>query len=168
MKIRFLLVLAAGLFGAGNARAQVSAAENQALAKQLAQLMRNPSKPKQDVYLTLRGCHAEQVIRDRDADVQMSKPLAVSFGNGTSGWAVKMDNGVFEMKMAFEWADVTSLTYAPDTDDDGRKHYQITIKKSKKGSNTSFDLPLYTTNEATVKDVVRRLEKVRRSCGGAN
>jgi hypothetical protein len=159
-----LLLMLGGLALAPAARAQVSAAETQALTKQLAQLMRNPHKPKQDVYLKLDGCHAQQVIRDRDADVHTEKPLAVSYSGGNSGWAVKMDNGVFEMKMDFDWADVTSLTYEPDTDDDGQKHYQLTIKKTKKGSNTSFDLPLYTTNEATVKDVVRRLERLRQSC----
>ncbi|GAA3919231.1 hypothetical protein [Hymenobacter algoricola] len=161
----FVLTLLAGFCFGPAASAQVSAAETQALAKQLAQLMHNPHKPRQDVYLKLSGCHAEQVIRDRDADVQTSKPLAVSYNSGSSGWAVKMDDGVFEMKLAFEWADVTSLTYAPDTDDDGQKHYQIKIKKSRKGSSMSFDLALYTTNEATVKDVVRRLEKLRQSCG---
>jgi|GEM_PF-2602353 len=163
-KMMFALVLL-GLTGAAPAaQAQVTTAETQALAKQLAQLMRNPRKPKQDVYLKLDGCHAQQVIRDRDADVQAVKPVAMSFNSGSSGWAVKMDNGVFEMKMDFDWADVTALTYAPDTDD-GQKHYQINITKRKKGSNTSFDLPLYTTSEATVKDVMRRLEKLRRSCG---
>ncbi|SHJ43281.1 hypothetical protein SAMN02745146_3152 [Hymenobacter daecheongensis DSM 21074] len=165
MKNRFFLLMAALILLGGSARAQVPAAETQALAKQLAQLMRNPHKPKQDVYLKLSGCHAEQIIRDRDADVQTSKPLAVSYNSGNSGWAMKMDNGVFEMKLAFDWADVTSLTYTPETDDDGQKHYQIKIKKGKKGSNMSFDLPLYTTSEATVKDVVRRLEKLRQSCG---
>ena len=161
-----LLALFAALCFGNDAQAQVSAAENQALTKQLAQLMRNPEKPKQDVQLNLHGCHAEQVIRDRDADVQMPKPLAVSYGNGNSGWAVKMDNGMFEMKMSFEWADVSPLTYESTTDDDGQKHFQINIKKQKKGSTTSFNLPLYTTNETTVKDVVRRLEKVRRNCSG--
>ncbi|UOG74788.1 hypothetical protein MTX78_22055 [Hymenobacter tibetensis] len=163
----FLALLAASCFSY-DAHAQVSVAEKQALTKQLAQLMRDPEKPKQDVILTMSGCQAEQIIRDRDADVQMPKPLAVSYGSGNSGWAVKMDNGMFEMRMSFEWADVSPLTYEPTTGDDGRKHFQINIKKHKKGSssNTSFNLPLHTTNEATVKDVVRRLEKVRRSCGG--
>ncbi|HEX8426242.1 hypothetical protein [Hymenobacter sp.] len=165
-KLLTTLALIAAVCSGNVALAQVSSTENQALTKQLAQLMRNPQKPKQDVVLTLSGCHAEQVIRDRDADVQMPKPLAVSYGSGNSGWAVKMDNGIFEMKMGFEWVDVSPLTYESTTDDDGQKHFQINIKKQKKGSSTSFDLPLYTTNEATVKDVVRRLEKVRRSCGG--
>jgi hypothetical protein len=163
-----VLLILGGLVWAPAVHAQVAAAETQALAKQLALLMRNPHKPKQDVYLKLDGCHAQQLIRDRDADVRMAKPLAVSYDAGGSGWAVKMDNGVFEMKMDFDWADVTSLTYEPDTDDDGQQHYQITIKKTKKGNNVSFDLPLYTTSEATVKDMVRRLEKLRQSCGKAH
>ncbi|GAA3997909.1 hypothetical protein GCM10022408_05770 [Hymenobacter fastidiosus] len=162
MKTLLLCAVALGL--AGKAHAQVTPAESQALAKQINQLMRNPQKPKQEVRLTLRGCHAEQLIRDRDADVETTRPLAVSFGSGNSGWAMKMDNGVFELKMDFEWADVTALTYQLSTDDDEPRHYEIKIAKRRKSSTTSFELPLYTTSEATVKDVVRRLEKVRQSC----
>lgn len=149
------------------AQAQTSAAEQQALMKQLDQLMQNPDKPRQDVHLALKGCHAEQIIRDRDADVQMTKALAVSYGGSNSGWAVRMDDGFFELKMSFDWADVTALTYALEKgDDDEPRHYEIKIAKRKKGSSSSFELPLYTSNEATVKDVVRRLEKLRQSCGG--
>ena len=146
------------------ARAQAPPAETQALVKQLNQLMRNPQKPKQDVTLTLSGCHAEQLIRDRGADVHTSKPLAVSFNTGNSGWAMKMNEGVFEMKMSFEWADITSLTYEPVTNDDGPKHFQIKLAKGSKGNHMNFEMPLYTTSEATVQDVLRRLEKVRHSC----
>lgn len=165
---KLLLVLAlGGFFGhSTTALAQAPPTETQALTKQLNQLMRNPKKPKQDVTLTLSGCHAEQLIRDRDADVQASKPLAVSFNTGNSGWAMKMDNGVFEMKMRFEWADVTALTYEPVKDNDGSKHFQIKVAKGRKSNLMSFEMPLYTTSEATVKDVVGRLEKVRQSCGG--
>jgi opacity protein-like surface antigen len=144
MKTNFLLAFALGALLAGSAQAQVSATETQALSKQINQLMRNPSKPKQEVRLTLGGCHAEQLIRDRDADMQMSGPLAVSYGSGKSGWAVKMDNGIFELKMDFDWADVTDLSYRSAVDDDEQKHYQIKITKRKKGStsSTSVDLPL--------------------------
>ncbi|HEX8329638.1 MAG TPA: hypothetical protein VF629_19025 [Hymenobacter sp.] len=165
MKTSFLLLLAT--FACSfQGQAQSSPTETQAVVRQLNQLMRDPKKPKQDVTLTIKGCHAEQLIRDRDADVNTSSPLAMSFNNGDSGWAVKMDNGVFEMKMSFDWADVTALTYEPETDKDGTKHYQIKIKKSKKGSNISFDLPLYTTDLAVVKDITARLDKVRRGCKG--
>ncbi|MCB2376503.1 hypothetical protein LGH70_02855 [Hymenobacter sp. BT635] len=146
-------------------QAQTAAAEQQALMQQLDQLMQDPKKPKQDVHLALRGCHAEQIIRDRGAEVQMSKPLAMSYGGGDSGgWAMRMADGFFELKMSFDWADVQALTYAPATNDDGQQHYQIKISKSRKGSNITFELPLYTSSEATVKDVVRRLEKLRNSC----
>src|SRR4051794_9249230 len=103
MKTSFLLILA--LFALHlPGRAQATSAETQAVVRQLNQLMRNPKKPKQDVTLTFKGCHAEQLIRDRDADVHTASPLAMSFNNGDSGWAVKMDDGVFEMKMSFDWA----------------------------------------------------------------
>ena len=119
MKMPFTTLMLLAAIGFGNAaQAQVTAAETQALSKQLDQLMRNPKKPKQDVHLVLNGCQAQQIIRDRDADVQMANPLAVSYG-GNSGWAVKVDNGVFEMKMGLNWADVTALTYAPGSDSDG-------------------------------------------------
>lgn len=168
------LVIFLALFGAminsRHAQAQTPAPEApsdaQATIKQLNQLMRNPKKPKQDVTLTLKGCQAEQLIRDRDADVQTSTPLAFSFNQGNSGWAMRMDNGVFEMKMSFSWADITTLSYGPTTDDDGQKHFEIRLKKHKKDTNISFEMPLYTTDEATVKQLVARLDNLRRNCGG--
>jgi opacity protein-like surface antigen len=165
MKTPFLLLALLGAVAAGPAaRAQVARAETQAVARQLNQLMRNPKKPKQDVTLTLNGCHGEQLIRDRGADVHTDRPLGLSFNSGNSGWAVKVDNGVFEMKMTFDWADVTALTYEPVTGDDKQKHFEIKVAKRKSGSNASFELPLYTTDEAVVKEVVRRLEKIRQGC----
>ncbi|TGE27411.1 hypothetical protein [Hymenobacter metallicola] len=165
--VLFALTFLGTLGAATRSQAQGTPAEQQALMKQLDQLMQNPQKPKQYVHLALKGCRAEQIIRDKEADVDMPKPLAVSYGGSGSGWAVSMDKGYFELKMSFDWADVTSLTYALEKgDEDEPRHYEIKIAKQKKGSSTSFELPLYTTNEATVKDVVRRLEKIRRSCGG--
>lgn len=163
MKAFFLFALALVTFSP-ESRAQATPDETQAVIRQLNQLMRNPKKPKQDVTLTLKGCHAEQLIRDRDADVHTASPLAMSFNSGSSGWAAKMDNGVFEMKMRFDWADVTSLTYEPDTDDDGTKHYRIRVKKNKQGNKVNFDLPLYTTDLAVVKDLTARLDNVRQRC----
>jgi hypothetical protein len=165
MKASFLLLALLGTVAGGPvAQAQVAPAETQAVAQQLNQLMRNPKKPKQDVTLTLSGCQGEQLIRDRGADVHTSQPLGLSFNSGNSGWAMKMDNGVFEMKMTFDWADVTALTYEPATDDDKQKHFQIKIVKRKPSNSISFELPLYTTDEAVVKAVVARLEKVRQGC----
>ncbi|MBD2766929.1 hypothetical protein IC235_03365 [Hymenobacter sp. BT664] len=162
MKTSALLLV---LFGAaGAAQAQVPPAETQAVAQQLNRLMRNPQNPNQEVTLTLNGCGGEQLIRDRGAKAHTSQPLGLSFNRGKSGWAVKMDNGIFEMKMSFEWADVTALTYEPATDDDGQKHFQVKANSRKKGSSISLEFPLYTTNEAVVKEVVGRLEKVRQGC----
>ncbi|WP_426060862.1 hypothetical protein [Hymenobacter sp. B1770] len=158
-----LLILSGSICSVAQAQTTPTT-ETQALARQINQLMRDPQKPKQELTLTLAGCHAEQLIRDRGADVQTSQPLAVSFNRGDSGWAMKMDNGVFEMKMSFEWANVTALTYEPTTNDKGQKHFNIKLNNQKKGSNTSFSLPLFTTNEAVVKDVTARLEKVRQRC----
>lgn len=171
MQSLFIILVLLAIAAVGPAaRAQVAPAETKAVAQQLNQLMRNPKKPKQDLTLTMSGCHAEHVIRDRDADVKTSAPLGMNFSSGKSGWAMKMDNGVFEMKMSFDWADITALTYERTTDDDGQKHFQIKLNNHKKGStglSASFDLPLYTADEAVVKAVTARLEKVRQGCGGA-
>ncbi|MGY2131107.1 hypothetical protein ACW9KT_02680 [Hymenobacter sp. HD11105] len=158
------LLLWALLLIVGAAQAQVSTTEKQALAKQITQLMRNPKKPNQDLQFTLNGCHAQQIIRDNKADVQMSQPVSVSYSKGESGWGVKLKDGLFELKLDFEWADVTNLSYEAETDDDDQKYYELKIKRQKKGDTITFDLPLYTTNESVVKNVMQRLEKVRQSC----
>lgn len=158
------LLLWALLLVVGAAQAQVSATEKQALSKQITQLMRNPEKPNQELQFVLNGCHAQQIIRDNKADVQMSQPVSVSYSKGESSWGVKLKDGLFEMKLDFAWADVTNLSYERETDDDGQKYFELKIKSQKKGSGTSFDLPLYTTNETVVKNVMQRLEKVRQSC----
>lgn len=163
---RSFVLLSTALLLAYSAPAQTkSATDQQALARQLNQLMRDPAKPKQDVLITLGGCHVQQIIRDRDADVNMTNPLAMSFASGKSGWAVSTSNGFFELKMDFEWADVTAVSYARSDDDDSKNFYEIQIKRQKKNSNTSSELLLHTTDETVVKSLVARLEKVRQSCG---
>ena len=153
-----LLVLA----GATSAQT-VSATEKQALAKQLNELMRDPKKPKQEVKLDLSGCHVQQIIRDQGADVRLSEPVAVSVNKGGSDWSVNLDNGKFEMKMGFEWSEVTAITYAAGTDDDHRT-YDLKVKRQSKNSNTTTSMSLYTSNKTLVKELVRRLEAVRQSC----
>ena len=105
-----------------------------------------------------------QTIRDTDADVRMSQPVAVSVSKGSSDWSVNLDNGRFEMKMGFDWQDVSALTYAPDTDDDGRHFYELRVKRQAKTSTTTTTMSLYTTDEAVVKNVVHRLEQLRLGC----
>jgi hypothetical protein len=161
------LLLLALLLG-GTARAQTSAADKQALAKELNQLLRDPGKPQQEVELKLSGCHAEQIIRDRKADVKTKEPINVSYNKGNSGWAVNLANGLFELKMDFEWSEVTAISYAHSDDKEDAKFYDLSIKRQRKGSTTTFDLTLYTTDEAVVKSLVRRLELVRKSCGAQN
>ncbi|QNH62638.1 hypothetical protein [Hymenobacter sediminicola] len=161
---RHVLLLGILLLVSSAATAQtVAAAEKQALAKQLNQLLRDPAKPKQEVKLELDGCHVQQIIRDNDADVQMSQPVNVSVSKGSSDWAVNVSSGRFEMKMGFEWSEVTGLSYAPQTED-GQHTYELSVKRQSKNSNVTTEMTLYTADEAVVKDVVRRLEKVRLSC----
>ena len=160
-----ILLLGGLLMLAGSTSAQTSpATEKQALARQLNQLLRDPRKPSQEVKLELSGCHVQQTIRDTDADVRMSQPVAVSVSKGSSDWSVNLDNGRFEMKMGFDWQDVTALSYASDTDDDGRQFYELRVKRQAKNSSTTTTMTLYTTDEAVVKSVVRQLEQLRQGC----
>jgi opacity protein-like surface antigen len=161
--MKTLVLLAASLL-AGAASAQtISATEKQALAKQLNELMRDPKKPKQEVKLELSGCHVQQTIRDKGADVRMSEPVAVSVNKGGSDWSVNLDDGKFEMKMGFDWREVTAITYALNTNND-RRTYDLKVKRHSKNSDTTTSMSLYTSNETLVKDLVRRLEAVRQSC----
>jgi hypothetical protein len=167
MKKLLLTALAAALLPFGAAHAQAPTAEVQSLMQRVNQLMRNPAKPQQEIRLEMSGCHATQTIRDKDADVNMNRPIAVSYSKGQSGWAVNMADGFFELKMDFNWSDVKPLTYKlSDDEDKGERHYQINIQRQNqngKGS-TSFSLPLFTTDEGVVRDVVARLERVRKQC----
>jgi hypothetical protein len=142
----------------------VSIAERQALVRQLNQLLRDPRQPSQEVKLELSGCHVQHTIRDTDADVHMSQPVAVSVSKGKSDLSVNLADGRFELKMGFDWQDVTALSYAPDTDEAGRHTYELRVQRQAKNSNTTTTMTLYTTDEAVVKDVVRRLDKVRQGC----
>ena len=151
------------LLGSTATAQTASATEKQALAKQLNQLLRDPAKPKQEVKLEFNGCHVQQIIRDNDADVQMSQPVNVSVNKGNSDWAVNVGNGRFEMKMGFDWSEVTGLSYAPQTED-GQRTYELRVKRQSKNSNVTTEMTLYTADEAVVKDLVRRLEKVRLGC----
>ncbi|WP_156109192.1 hypothetical protein [Hymenobacter sp. APR13] len=164
MKLLFLLLMSL-LVPAGTAAAQtMSATDRQALVRQLNHLLHDPRKPSQEVKLELSGCHVQQTIRDTKADVQMNQPVAVSVSKGSSDWAVNLDNGRFELKMGFDWQDVTALSYVPDTDDDGRRSYELRVKRHSKNTDITTTMSLYTTDEAVVKDLVRRLEQLRRSC----
>lgn len=164
-----LLLAAAACFAlAGSAHAQSSAADTKALAQRLNQLMRDPKKPHQEVRLDMNGCHATQVIRDTKADVKSSAPISVSYNKGgDAGWAANVADGKFELSLDFEWREVETLTYARGKDADDAP-YQIKIKRVRKSGTSSssmnFDLPLFTSDERVVRDVVARLEKVRQSC----
>ncbi|QDA60493.1 hypothetical protein [Hymenobacter jejuensis] len=165
-KLVFILALVGSVSTGRVVLAQTTGTEMQALQKRMNQLMRNPAKPKQDVRISLTNCHLEQIISDRDADVKSSTPISVSYNKGNAGWAAKVADGMFELKMGFDWDEVTGITYQPTTDD-GQKHYELKIKRHKKDSDTSLEMPLYTTDENAVREVVRRLNAVRQNCTGA-
>lgn len=163
MKRPLLLFGVLLMLGSAATAQTVTAPEKQALARQLNQLMRDPAKPKQEVKLELNDCHVQQIIRDNDADVQMSQPVNVSVSKGSSDWAVNVGSGRFEMKMGFDWSEVTELSYEPQTED-GQRTYELKVKRRNKTSTVSTEMTLFTTDEAVVKDLVGRLERVRQSC----
>ncbi|MCC2547349.1 hypothetical protein LJY25_12915 [Hymenobacter sp. BT175] len=166
-----LFLFCALLTGSGLAAQAQTTVDKQALAKELNGLMSNPATPTKKATVVLTDCQVDQIFRDSDADVTTSKPVSVTFNRGESatGWAVKAADGAFELRMSFEWRDVKSITYHRKEQDDDKAEktapYEIQIRRARKGNTTTSDFALYTTDEARVKDLVRRLELVRQSCG---
>lgn len=171
------LLLAAALLAASAASAQTtSSSADAALTKRLNQLMRDPADPETEVRAVLNNCHFTQIIRKYRAagKQQESVVFQVSHQKNGADWAVKSDDKVeFELKLGVEWSQVTSLTYAPALDEKtNRRYFEVKIKRERpardgSGTNsTNLELPLYTSDEAVARDVVRQLEQVRRRCNG--
>jgi opacity protein-like surface antigen len=163
------LLLAALLLAGTAAQAQTSA-EVQALTRRLNELAHDPSEPATEIKATLSNCHFTEVIRKyRTAGSGESGNFQVSHQKNGSDWAVKSDDKVeFELRLGVEWSQVTSLTYAAAHDDKKNSHYyEIKIKRQAPGTDnsTTLEMPVYTADEAVVRDLVQRMEKVRRSCG---
>ncbi|MBX0291471.1 hypothetical protein K3G63_13560 [Hymenobacter sp. HSC-4F20] len=168
------LFLAAALLAASAASAQ-TASSDAALTKRLNQLMRDPAAPETEVQALLDNCHFTQIIRKyRTAGKQNeSAVFQVSHQKNGADWAVKSDDKVeFELKLGVEWSQVTSLTYAPALDEKtNRRYFEVKIKRERAAPNgsgtssTTLELPLYTSNEAVARDILRQLEQVRRRCG---
>ena len=81
------------------------------------------------------------------------------------------DKVEFELKLGSDWNQVTGIAYAPATrDKTGLSYYQLKIRREQKvpgsSNGTTFELPLYTSDEAVVRELVRQLDQMRRSCGG--
>ncbi|UYZ62642.1 hypothetical protein [Hymenobacter weizhouensis] len=164
MKTILLLGAAVLLPLLGRAQADPAEKERQELSRQLSQLLRDPAQPNQEVRLDLEGCHVQQLIRDQKADVKTSRPVSVSVSKGSSDWAVNVADGKFEMRLGFEWRDVTAITYEPERNDEGQRVFELRIQRRTRSSTTTSELTLHTTDEAQVKDLMRRLEKLRQSC----
>ncbi|SNC76123.1 hypothetical protein SAMN06265337_3226 [Hymenobacter gelipurpurascens] len=164
------LLLLAGLLLAGTVAQAQSSAEVQALTRRLNELARDPDEPATEIRATLSNCHFTEVIRKyRTAGSGESGNFQVSHQKNGADWAVKSDDKVeFELRLGVEWSQVTSLTYVPAHNDKKDRHYyEIKIKRQPPGKSdsTTLEMPVYTTDEAVVRDLVQRLEKVRRSCG---
>ncbi|WP_045688900.1 hypothetical protein [Hymenobacter sp. AT01-02] len=161
-----ILLLLSGLAFAKEAAAQNSPTPSQVtLSRQLNELMRNPAKPQQQVLMTMNGCHVQQIIRDQQTDTGLSRPVVVSVSKGTSEWAVKVDESLFELKMGFEWPQITKLSYRiAGQEEDEPRHYEIVFERHQNSRSATISLPLYTTDEQVVKNIVRRLEAQRQAC----
>lgn len=150
-----------------------TAASPAMLARQLNQLMRDPQEPDTEVQIAFSDCHFTQLIRKyRTQPTNGATTVQVSHQKNGGEWAVKSDDKVeFELKLGSDWNQITALSYAPaKREKTGETYYELKIRRERKegdtSSTTSFELPLYTTNEATVRTLVRQLEQLRRNCGG--
>ncbi|TGE09747.1 hypothetical protein [Hymenobacter fodinae] len=158
----------AGLLLAGASAQAQSTTEVQALTRRLNELARDPDEPETEVRAQLSNCHFTEVIRKYRTDGSSSGAFQVSHQKNGADWAVKSDDKVeFELRMGVEWSQVTALTYAPaHNEEKNRRYYEIKITRRPPGKSdtTTLEMPVYTSDEAVVRDLVQRLEKVRRSC----
>ncbi|MCA8832083.1 hypothetical protein [Hymenobacter pini] len=165
----YVLALLLSVPAAGWAQTISSAA----LAQRLNQLMRDSQEPETEVRVSFTDCHFTQVIRKyRTKPANEATAIQVSHQKNGAEWAVKTDDRVeFELKLGSDWAQVQELTYAPaHCDKTHELYYKINIRRQQKtaqsSSNTTFELPLYTTNEAEVQRLVKQLNQLRSNCGG--
>ncbi|MET4105645.1 hypothetical protein [Hymenobacter sp. UYP22] len=165
-----VFVLLMGLPAVGWAQATPSSA---ALAQRINQLMRDPKEPDTEVRVAFSDCHFTQIIRKyRSQPANTTTTVQVSHQKNGGEWAVRSDEKVeFELKLGSDWQQITELTYAPaHRKNTNELYYQLKIKRERKekGSSniTNFELPLYTTSEATVQTLVRQLNQLRSNCSG--
>ncbi|WP_426493430.1 hypothetical protein [Hymenobacter sp. 102] len=166
----YLFALFMGMPAAGWAQA---ASSTTTLAQRLNQLMRDPQEPETELRVGFSDCHFTQVIRKyRPQPASGATAIQVSHQKNGSEWAVKTDDRVeFELKLGTDWAQVQEITYAPARrEKTNERYYEITIRRQKKtaqsSSNTTFELPLYTANEAEVQRLTAQLNQLRRTCAG--
>lgn len=173
----FLSVLAGTLLLGGAARAQAPAAEVQALTQRLNELIRSP-KPESEgeVLVSLADCGVRQTVRKhRTADNPSAANVTVSSTKKGGSWGVKADEKVqFELTLALDWTEISSIKYVPDQDKKtGRRYYELTVQRREKsaGKSTSgladtITFDLNTQDEKEVAQLVRRLEAVGQRCQG--
>lgn len=176
-KLPVSLVLAAALFGAAPlAHAQAPAAEVQALSKQLNRLVQDP-KPEErtEIKVSLADCGVRQTIRKyRSPNNDGSLNISVSNSKNGSSWAARSDDKVdFELSLGLDWREIGAVSYSlikAETKDPA--HYELKLLRrpaSQGGQKSGIDaitLPIYTTSEAEVSEVVRRLRGLQRQCTG--
>ena len=176
MRTLFLSLLVGALLMGGAAQAQAPATEVQALTKRLNELVR-PTKPDDDtqVLVSLANCGVRQTIRKyRTAGKASASNVNLNVSSSKKGgsWAVKTDDNVeLELNFSLDWAEVSSIDYAPKKEEKtGRGYYELTIKRREKAKGKSSGLPdsisfdLHTQNEKEVADLVRRLSAMSRQC----
>ncbi|TLM94127.1 hypothetical protein [Hymenobacter jeollabukensis] len=164
------------LLAAGSAAAQAPAAEVQSLTKQLNRLMVDP-KPEEpaEVLVSLADCGVRQTVRKyRSGDNPGALNISVSNSKNGSSWAAKSNDKVeFELNLGLEWSEIGAVSYSlVKAEAKDPAHYDLKLLRrpaAKGGSKSGIDsitLPLYTTSETEVAEVVRRLRAVQRQCTG--
>ena len=166
------LLLLAALLGGPAALAQPAPTPT-VLAHRINQLMRDPAEPDTELTVVLSNCHITQLIRQyRPSPKADATTVRVSHQKNGGSWSVRSDETVqFELTLGSEWSQVTALTYTlQHAENTGTPYYTVKVNRRTKtengSSSTTLELPLYTTDEAVARDVVRQLEQLRRNCGG--
>ena len=174
-KLTIFLALAAPLLTV-SAHAQAPAAEVQTLTKQLNRLVVDPQpEDRTEVRVSLADCGVRQTIRKyRSADNGGSLNISVSNSKNGSSWAARSNDKVeFELSLGLDWSEIGAVSYTlVKAEAKDPAHYELKLLRrpaAKGGSKSGVDsitLPLYTSSEAEVTDVVRRLRSVQRHCTG--
>lgn len=173
--LKSTLLLLTGALLAGTARAQAPEATTQLLTRQLNQLMADPQpEERTEVLVSLADCGVRQTIRKyRAPNSSGSFHMSVGSSKNGSSWGAKTNDKVeLELSLGLDWSEIGAVSYSliPATPENPA-HYELKLlrRPATNGPKPALDaltLPLYTTDEAKVDEVVRHLRTVQRQCTG--
>ncbi|GAB2963362.1 hypothetical protein GCM10027048_35380 [Hymenobacter coalescens] len=173
MKTLLPLLLGGALLRAAPGHAQAPAAEVQALTLRLNQLMRAPdAEDRTEVKVSLADCGVRQIVRKyRAADGHSSTNVSVSNRKNGSSWGFTSNDKIeLELNLGLNWHEIGAVSYQPRQDEHHGRYYELKLLRrpapngQKRAGLDALTLPLYTTDEKTVTELVRRLGTVRRQC----